>query len=78
MAASLLSNMYGKALDESTKTIASEEVTLGQKRKPTGLAEPSKPGPEILFYFFSVIFRMHWRCQNSLFTLPTLNSDKTK
>ena len=39
---SLLSNMCGKYLDESTKTITSEEVTLGQKRKPTGLAEPSK------------------------------------
>ena len=41
---SLLSNTWGKSLDESIKTTTREEVTLGKKYKPTGLAEPSKPG----------------------------------
>lgn len=63
----------GKSLNEPTQMLAREDVTLGHKPKPTGLAEPSKR-----LYFLSIIVRMSGRCQNTLFTLPTLNSDKTK
>jgi len=41
---SLLSYSWGKSLNESIKTTTREEVALGEKCKPTGLAEPSKPG----------------------------------